>query len=612
MNSLSCSFTLGKAGSVNGANVEHNNREFVADNVDPNRISDNITYVKIDVREAYNELFGAALEEYNAKQTRSDRKIDDYYSHIAEGRREEAFYEIIVQFGDSKVAPIGSENGELCKKLLDEYVRSFKERNPNMKIFNLVTHLDEVSPHCHINIIPFYTPNSKLRKNGLSKGVSMRAALEEQGFTNKHKKENSLVAWEDSELKYMEKILKRHGLSREVKNAIYAHMSVENYKESQDEKKIAAVQNWNSEKAVEQLRQENDMLRVEKQKLTSEKFSPWKSFFYSVPEKQSFVMEQLVKLQIPFRETENGFEAQEIHVEQIRNLEKQFKPQSVYHRDTLRDSLDKIIMQSKNYSEVLERLKQSGCSVKQGKYISVKPKSGNQFIRLKSLGEDYSEQAIQRRLLLKANFENVNNNKITSSKNPDSLETMTYKTIQHYTVVFAAGVLPVRKRNKKRAFGWENCEELNKLAELNKKINAGLTLTNLRNKFAGLEKSVAEKEAKLIALKSELDLIRDLYKRGERCFKFYSEDEKDLAFLAEHKVNAENYGRILKLITANEAEIAELEKNLPEERGRLKEAADTLTVMEKVAGGVYVQSLIDDEQNRTQSVYVKNGLKRAD
>jgi len=494
LNNLSTSFTLGKAGAINGANVEHNNRDFIAANVDTNRIADNITYTRIDVREAYRDLFGEALETYNAKQTRNDRKIDDYYEHIANGRREEAFYEIIVQFGDGKNCPVGSQGGELAKRLLDEYMRGFAQRNPNLFVFNSVMHLDEVSPHLHINVIPFYT---RERKNGLSTGVSMRAALEEQGFTNKHKKENSLVEWEDSELKIMEQILKRHGLGREVKNALYAHMSVDEYKESQDEQKIVATQSWNAENAVAKLRHENATLKVENQKLTTEKHSAWKGFYYSVPEKQSYVMERLSELQIPFRETESGFEAQDIHTAQIRKLEKQFKPSNNSHREVLRDLLD-------------------------------------------------------------------------------------------------------------------NDENLDRLAELNKRINAGATLTSLRNEFAALDKSVAEKESKLAELKSELAFFRDLHSKGERCFKFYDENESDLAFLVKHKVTADNYERIMQLITANESEIAELEKSLPDERAKLRESSDTLTEMEKIAAGTYVQSLIEEHKPRLQSEFVRNGLKRVD
>jgi hypothetical protein len=612
MAALSVSFTLGKAGAKGGANVEHNNREFIAKNVDPTRIHENITYVKQDVREAYRELFSESLAEYNARQKRSDRKIDDYFTHISEGKREEAFYEIIVQFGDSKSAGVGTAGGELAKKLLDEYMQGFRQRNPNLHIFNSVMHCDEASNHLHINIIPFYTAE---RTNGLSKGVSMRSALDEQGFTARNSKQNRLVAWEESEIKEMERILKHHGLTRDVKGATYAHMSVDEYKESQAEKKIVATRGWDSESALSQMRQlqhDNNLLRTEKQKLVSEKQSPYKSFFYSDSQKLSYVIERLNKLQIPFRETESGFEAQDIFVEQIRKLEKEYKSQFTSGRDVLRDSLDKIIMQSKNYDEVLQRLRNSGCEVKQGKYVAIKPRTANGFIRLKSLGCDYSEQAIKNRITQKLMFEQNNNSKITSSKNPDSLETMTYKTIRHYTIVFTAGVLPMSRRNKKKPFSWENCEELNRLADLNRRINNGMTLTSLRDNFAALEKSVADKTEQIATLKTELATFRDLYSRGERCFKFMGGDGNDLRILAENEVTDENYHRIAKVIAANEREIAELEQTLPDERSRLKDTADTLAVMERVAGATYVQGLIDDEKNRTQAEYVKNGSRRAD
>ena len=614
MSKFSTSLTLGKASGLHGANVEHNNRDFIADNIDTARIADNITYARQDVRQAYQELFGDALQEYNDKQKRSDRKIDDYYTHIQNGKREEAFYELIVQFGDSKTAGVGTSNGTTAQRLLDEYMRSFKERNPNLHVFNAVCHMDEASPHLHINIIPFYTEG---RKNGLSKGVSMRAALDEQGFSNSSKKANSLVEWEDSERDVMEQILRKYGLSRNHKNAKYAHMNLPEYKKSQDEKSLfEQSRNRQSPELTadnfRKLERNVSLLQAENAQLNTAKFSPWKCFFYSVPEKQAFVMAQLTEMNIPIRETENGFEAQEIYVEQIRKLEKQFKPANTSHREVLRETLDKIIMQSKSYDEVLQRLRDSDCEVKQGKYTAVKPKYGSGFIRLKSLGEDYSEQAIQRRLVQKSHFEQNIDSKISTSKNSDSLETMTNKSIRHYTVVFAAGVLPVRKKNKKKPFAWTNDEHLDRLAELNKRINAGATLTSLRNEFAGLDKSVAEKESKLAELKSELAFFNDLYNKGERCFKFYHEDNSDLAFLAEHKVTAENYERITQLITANESEIAELEKSLPVEQANLRNTSELLTAFEKIASGVYVQSLIDEHKPKLQSEYVRNGLKRAD
>ncbi|MDE7363563.1 MAG: plasmid recombination protein, partial [Ruminococcus sp.] len=238
MSKLSISFTLGKASVPHEANVDHNNREFIANNVNKSKICENITYIKQDVREAYQELFGQSLADYNSKQTRRDRIISDYFKHISKSKREEAFYEIIVQFGDSKTAPCGSQNGKITQEMLDEYMKGFQKRNPNLHVFNAVLHMDEASPHLHINFVPFYTQG---RKNSLSKGVSMKSALIEQGFNPKSIKENQLVEWEDSERQIMENILQKYGFSREDKNAKYSHQTVDDYKKTQDEKKIISA-----------------------------------------------------------------------------------------------------------------------------------------------------------------------------------------------------------------------------------------------------------------------------------------------------------------------------------------------------------------------------------
>ncbi|MCI5578583.1 MAG: plasmid recombination protein [Oscillospiraceae bacterium] len=100
--------------------MEHNNRDFFADNVDKSRTPNNITYVKRDLRELYHKLFDEALAEYNAKQNRPDRQIPDYYEHIRKGKKEKLFQEIIVMFGNSENCGVGSKNWETAVKLLDE------------------------------------------------------------------------------------------------------------------------------------------------------------------------------------------------------------------------------------------------------------------------------------------------------------------------------------------------------------------------------------------------------------------------------------------------------------------------------------------------------------
>ena len=306
MDAYSISFTLGKASNPHGANLRHNNRKFLAPNIDPARTEQNVTYVCQDVREAYHQLFDKAIEEYNAKQKQPCRRIRDYYEQIASGKREEAFYEVVIQFGDVRTAPCGSQRGEIAAQLLDEYIRDFQKRNPNLHVFNAVLHMDEASPHIHINFVPFYTQE---RQRGLSQGVSMKQALIEQGFRPRTPKDNQLVMWEAAERAAMESILHRHGYVREDRHAHHAHMTVEDYKMSQDmkryqEKLRASVIVTESDRRDENIRQIKErMLRAEHEAemLKREKKSPYMAFFYSIPEKQAFVQQRLDELGIPYR-----------------------------------------------------------------------------------------------------------------------------------------------------------------------------------------------------------------------------------------------------------------------------------------------------------------------
>ena len=114
---------------------------------------------------------------------RRDRIIADYYEHIRKGKQEKTFEEIVVQFGDINDCSVGSENGELAKQMLDQYMRGFETRNPNLKVFNAVMHLDEATPHLHIDFVPITHTSSR----GLSTRVSMSGALREMGFAPENK-----------------------------------------------------------------------------------------------------------------------------------------------------------------------------------------------------------------------------------------------------------------------------------------------------------------------------------------------------------------------------------------------------------------------------------------
>ena len=102
------SITIGKG------SIGHNNRDFYADNIDISRSQNNIIFHKEDIKKVYQELFGTALEEYNAKQKRKDRIIKDYYDHIFHSKQEKPFYELIIQVGNKDDTHCNSDEGKLA------------------------------------------------------------------------------------------------------------------------------------------------------------------------------------------------------------------------------------------------------------------------------------------------------------------------------------------------------------------------------------------------------------------------------------------------------------------------------------------------------------------
>lgn len=619
MSKLSTSFTLGKASVPHEANVDHNNREFIANNVNRSKIPENITYIKQDIRQAYQQLFSESLAEYNAKQKQPCRRIKDYFKHISKSKREEAFYEIIVQFGDSKTAPCGSQNGKITQEMLDEYMKGFQKRNPNLHVFNAVLHMDEASPHLHINFIPFYTQG---RKNSLSKGVSMKAALNEQGFTAKNFKENRLVAWEDSERQIMENILQKYGFSREDKNAKYSHQTVDDYKKTQDEKKIISALRASrkvsgeeiSAEKIRRLREKLKLTEKEKENLETQKVSPYKSFFYSSSDKQAFVQAKLDEKNIPYRETENGFEAQECYVDEIRKLEREFKPTGSI-REKLRDDIDRLLMQSESIDELLEKLRKEKYEIKQGKYLAVKSPDSKNFIRLKSLGEHYSEYALRNRIRAKKKYESEIENKINSAKK-ESPEIIVLRTIKFYTIAFSKGTLPMKRREKSKPFSWNNDSELDKIVALNNKINSGATLETLHKDFENAENTVTEKEKILDKAKSDLKTFYELKEKIEIVFEnkkseVFTKEQAEQTLKKYPHINSFNYKNVEKLINNETENVRQAEKSLEAEKEKLKESVEIFSMAEKVFGGTYIQSLVGAERELRESEFIPNGLKKA-
>ena len=222
------SFMTGK-GSLN-----HNSRKFHAKNTDPKRTHWNVEYCNEDIKDVYHELFDEALKRYNDKQTRKDRKIDDYYEKIRSGKQEKLFHEVILQIGDKDNMGSETMEGQLAAKILDEYMKGFQERNPTLRVFAAHLHLDEATPHLHIDFIPYVTGS----KRGLDTRVSLKQALSSLGFKGGSRSETELNQWVQSEKQKLAMVMRENEIEWDQKGTHAQHLSVLDYKKKVREQEV--------------------------------------------------------------------------------------------------------------------------------------------------------------------------------------------------------------------------------------------------------------------------------------------------------------------------------------------------------------------------------------
>lgn len=261
MNVKSISMCEGKG------SLSHNNREFTARNIDSSRTPNNVVFVQQALSDAYHQLFDEAVEKYNARQKRNDRKIHNYFEHlfnrlpsksvITGTNKQKSFYEHLVYIGTRKDTAVGTPDAEITTECLREYMKDFQQRNPNLYVFNAVLHLDESTPHLHINYIPIghFTRGLEVRN-------AKNKALEEMGFGNDEKSNDR---WRRSEWDILKNICNAHGIeiSEPKKSRGYSY-TVEEYGEHQD--KINALS-----AEIERLTAERDETVAEFEKLSKKK-----------------------------------------------------------------------------------------------------------------------------------------------------------------------------------------------------------------------------------------------------------------------------------------------------------------------------------------------------
>lgn len=155
--------------------------------------ANNITICDTPARQAYEEIFGQAVQEYNDRQARKDRKIDCYYDKIRHDKRKHPVYECIVQIGDRNDT---GNNAELEKQALVKYSEMWAERNPNLHLVGAYIHCDEPdgTVHLHCDYIPVAECSRGMRiQNSLDK------ALRQQGLQSININQTAQMAWQTQE-----------------------------------------------------------------------------------------------------------------------------------------------------------------------------------------------------------------------------------------------------------------------------------------------------------------------------------------------------------------------------------------------------------------------------
>ena len=225
------------SGMIGAGSLAHNRRDFVAENVDPDRVQLNICYQNEDLKEVYKELFDDAVRRYNVGK-RKDRQITNYYEKIRQGKQEKLFHEVILQIGNCENMAVGTKEGDLAVKVLDEYMKDFQERNPTLRVFSCYLHQDEATPHLHIDFVPYITG---WRGKGMDTKVSLKQALKSLGFQGGTKRDTELNQWMNHEKKVLAEIAQQHGIEWEQKGTHEEHLDVYNFKKKERKKELQVL-----------------------------------------------------------------------------------------------------------------------------------------------------------------------------------------------------------------------------------------------------------------------------------------------------------------------------------------------------------------------------------
>lgn len=229
---------------------KYKSEEYSADNIFLVYGTDNLVQ---DVKAVYHQEFDEALKVYNENQTRADRKIEDYFEHVA-NKEQDMAVEIIIQIGDRAYWQQHYENKCYMKKIYSMMLAELQYLLPEFVVANAVVHMDEDSPHMHVVGVPVATGYKK----GLSKQVSKRKVFTKEVLSEVLQDELRAVANTKVKIAFDEQV-------REKSKGRNHDLSVMEYKVLKEEIRYDELKEQADEK-----QQENELLEREKEQLVHE------------------------------------------------------------------------------------------------------------------------------------------------------------------------------------------------------------------------------------------------------------------------------------------------------------------------------------------------------
>ena len=236
-------------------------------NIDESKSSENVVLVDKTLEKAYEEIFGKAVEDYNDKQKRKDRKINSYIDHLKKSKNgEQLFYEDVLQWGSKEDFESDPKLRKILKQCLLEFVKTWPKHNPNLEIIGAYIHMDEASPHLHIDYIPVATGY----KRGLSKRNSLDKAMKQMGCVPEGaegKNNNATQVWKNRERARFAEICRDYNLEVEhEQKSERENLSVDEYKRAKD-KMMADIETEKEKEVVKEAQKRLSELKVEKKEV---------------------------------------------------------------------------------------------------------------------------------------------------------------------------------------------------------------------------------------------------------------------------------------------------------------------------------------------------------